>query len=129
MLSTSIVCIASQRLIRKICPKCKTPIHVPEDAFIDAGIEPERFKNIELSEGTGCSHCNKTGYKGRMGIFEVMRVDEDIRQLIEGDANSLEIEKAALEKGMINLREAALRKLEAGLTTFDEVLRETISNE
>ncbi|RKZ07389.1 type II secretion system protein GspE [Candidatus Fermentibacteria bacterium] len=129
MLSTSIVCIASQRLIRKICPKCKTPIHVPEDAFVDAGIDPERFKNIELSEGTGCSYCNKTGYKGRMGIFEVMRVDEDIRQLIEGDANSLEIEKAALEKGMINLREAALRKLEAGLTTFDEVLRETISNE
>lgn len=129
MLSTSIVCIASQRLIRKVCPKCKTPIHVPEDAFIDAGIDPERFKNIELSEGTGCSYCNKTGYKGRMGIFEVMRVDEDIRQLIEGDANSLEIEKAALEKGMINLREAALRKLEAGLTTFDEVLRETISNE
>ena len=129
MLSTSIVCIASQRLIRKVCPKCKTPIHVPEDAFVDAGIDPERFKNIELSEGTGCSYCNKTGYKGRMGIFEVMRVDEDIRQLIEGDANSLEIEKAALEKGMINLREAALRKLEAGLTTFDEVLRETISNE
>ena len=64
-----------------------------------------------------------------MGIFEVMRVDEDIRQLIEGDANSLEIEKAALEKGMVNLREAAIRKLEAGLTTFDEVLRETISNE
>ncbi len=129
MLSTSIVCIASQRLIRKVCPKCKTPIHIPEDAFIDAGIDPERFKNIELSEGTGCSYCNKTGYKGRMGIFEVMRVDEDIRQLIEGDANSLEIEKAALEKGMVNLREAALRKLEAGLTTFDEVLRETISNE
>ena len=129
MLSTSIVCIASQRLIRKVCTKCKTPIHVPEDAFIDAGIDPERFKNVELCEGTGCSYCNKTGYKGRMGIFEVMRVDEDIRQLIEGDANSLEIEKAALDKGMINLREAALRKLEAGLTTFDEVLRETISNE
>ncbi|MEN8209320.1 MAG: type IV-A pilus assembly ATPase PilB [Candidatus Fermentibacteria bacterium] len=129
MLSTSIVCIASQRLIRKICPKCKTPIHIPEDAFIDGGIDPARFKNIELFEGTGCSNCNKTGYKGRMGIFEVMRVDEDIRRLIEGDANSIEIEKVALEKGMVNLREAALRKLEAGLTTFDEVLRETISNE
>ena len=129
MLSTSIVCIASQRLIRKICSKCKTQIHVPEDAFVDGGIDPERFKNIKLYEGTGCSYCNKTGYKGRMGIFEVMRVDEDIRQLIEGDANSLQIEKAALDKGMVNLREAALRKLEAGLTTFDEVLRETISNE
>jgi type IV pilus assembly protein PilB len=129
MLSTSIVCIASQRLIRKICPKCKAQIHVPKDAFIDGGIDPERFENIELWEGTGCSYCNKTGYKGRMGIFEVMRVDEEIRQMIEGDANSIEIEKIALKKGMVNLREAALRKLEAGLTTFDEVLRETISNE
>ncbi len=129
MLSTSLVCIASQRLIRKICTKCKTKIHVPDEAFLDAGIDPERFRKIDLFEGTGCSHCNNTGYKGRMGIFEVMRVDEDIRMLIEGDANSLQIEKAALEKGMVNLREAAIRKLEAGLTTFEEVLRETISNE
>ncbi|MCD4702681.1 MAG: Flp pilus assembly complex ATPase component TadA [Candidatus Aegiribacteria sp.] len=129
MLSTSLVCIASQRLIRKTCTKCKTQIHIPDEAFIDAGIDPERFRNTELFEGTGCSFCNNTGYKGRMGIFEVMRVDDDIRQLIEGDANSIEIEKTALKKGMINLRESAIRKLEAGLTTFDEVLRETISNE
>ncbi len=128
MLSTSLVCIASQRLIRKICLKCKTQIDVPDDVFDDAGIDPERFRNVELFEGTGCSHCNNTGYKGRMGIFEVMRIDDDIRQLIEGDANSIDIEKAALSKGMVNMREAALRKLEAGLTTFDEVLRETIAN-
>jgi len=128
MLSTSLVCIASQRLIRKICTKCKTQIHIQDEVFEEAGISPDRFKKIELFEGTGCSFCNNTGYKGRMGIFEVMRIDDDIRQLIEGDANSIEIEKAALEKGMVNLREAALRKLEMGLTTFDEVLRETIGN-
>ena len=129
MLSTSLVCIASQRLIRKICPKCKTPVSIPDDAFIDAGIDPDRLRGVELFTGTGCSYCNNTGYKGRMGIFEVMAVDDDIRQLIESDANSIEIEKAALEKGMVNLREAAIRKLEAGRTTFDEVLRETIANE
>jgi len=129
MLSTSMVCIASQRLIRKICPKCKTPVSIPDDAFIDAGIDPDRFRGVELFTGTGCSYCNNTGYKGRMGIFEVMAIDDDIRQLIESDANSIEIEKAALEKGMVNLREAAIRKLEAGRTTFDEVLRETIANE
>ena len=128
MLSTSLVCIASQRLIRKVCPKCKAQIHVPDDVFLDAGIDPERFRNIELFEGTGCSYCNNTGYRGRMGIFEVMRIDDDIRRLIEGDANSIEMEKAALEKGMVNLREAALRKLEAGLTTFEEVIKETIAN-
>lgn len=129
MLSTSIVCIASQRLIRKICPKCKTPVSIPKDAFVDAGIDPARFNKVEIYTGTGCSYCNNTGYKGRMGIFEVMQIDDDIRQMIESDANSIEIEKMALEKGMVNLREAALRKLEAGLTSFDEVLRETIANE
>ncbi|MFO8183813.1 MAG: type IV-A pilus assembly ATPase PilB [Candidatus Aegiribacteria sp.] len=129
MLSTSIVCIASQRLIRKICSKCKTPVSIPDDAFVDAGIDPARFKGVEIYTGTGCSFCNNTGYKGRVGIFEVMQIDDDIRQLIESDANSIEIEKTALEKGMVNLREAALRKLEAGLTSFDEVLRETIANE
>lgn len=128
MLSTSVVCIASQRLIRKICPKCKTQIHVPDDVFADAGIDAERFRNIKLYEGTGCSYCNNTGYKGRIGIFEVMRIDDDIRRLIESDASSIELEKVALEKGMVNLREAAIRKLETGLTTFDEVLRETIAN-
>lgn len=129
MLSTSIVCIASQRLIRKICHKCKTPVSIPDDAFVDAGIDPSRFNGVEIYTGTGCSFCNNTGYKGRVGIFEVMQIDDDIRQLIESDANSIEIEKTALEKGMVNLREAALRKLEAGLTSFDEVLRETIANE
>jgi len=128
MLSTSLVCIASQRLIRKICTKCKTQIHIQDEVFEEAGISPDRFKKIELFEGTGCSFCNNTGYKGRMGIFEVMRIDDDIRQLIEGDPKSIEIEMPALEKGMVNLREAALRKLEMGLTTFDEVLRETIGN-
>lgn len=129
MLSTSLVCIASQRLIRKICTKCKAAVSIPDDAFVDAGIDPDRFRSVDLFTGTGCSHCNNTGYKGRMGIFEVMSVDDDVRQLIESDANSIDIERMALEKGMVNLREAALRKLEAGLTTFDEVLRETIANE
>ena len=128
MLSTSLACIASQRLIRKICSKCKTEIHMPDEVLSDAGTDPERFRNVKLFEGTGCSYCNNTGFKGRIGIFEVMSVDEEIRQLIEGDANSLEIEKAALSKGMINLRESALRKLERGETTYDEVIRETISS-
>ena len=128
MLSTSLACIASQRLIRKICSKCKTEIRVPDEVFIDGGIDPERFRNVKMFEGTGCSYCNNTGYKGRIGIFEVMNIDEEIRQLIEGDANSIEIEKAALSKGMVNLRESALRKLERGETTYDEVIRETISS-
>ncbi len=128
MLSTSLVCICSQRLIRKVCNNCKTPVMVPREAMVEAGVDPERFKGTTFYEGTGCSKCNQTGYSGRAGIYEVMPIDDEMRTLIEGDANSVELEKAALRKGMINLREAALRKLERGLTTFDEVIRETVSN-
>lgn len=129
MLSTSLVAICSQRLIRRVCPKCKAQIHVPEEALVEAGIDPARFANFTFEEGTGCDYCNHTGYRGREGIFEVMPVTEEIRQLIESDANSIQIEKAALAAGMINLREAALRKLERGLTTFEEVVRSTIGGE
>lgn len=128
MLSTSLVCVASQRLIRNICSKCKTPISVSRDTMVEAGVDYERFKDVTLYEGTGCPVCNNTGYSGRTGIFEVMSIDEHMRQLIEGDANSIEIEKAALENGMVNLREAALRVLERGETTFSEVIRETVSS-
>ncbi len=128
MLSTSLVCVASQRLIRKLCPQCRTEIDIPSETLQEAGIDPERFKDVTFYEGTGCSYCNNTGYKGRMGIFEVMTIDEELRQLIESDANSIQIEKAALSKGMINLREAALRKLERGETSFEEVIKETIAS-
>ncbi|NLP04634.1 Flp pilus assembly complex ATPase component TadA [Candidatus Fermentibacteria bacterium] len=126
MLSTSLIAICSQRLIRRICPKCKTPVQIPVEALQEANIDPERFASVTCYEGTGCDYCNNTGYRGREGIFEVMTIDEDIRQLIESDANTIQIEKAALSKGMINLREAALRKLERGITTFEEVVRGTV---
>ncbi len=128
MLSTSLIAVCSQRLIRRVCDKCKTQVAISSEALEDAGISPDRFKDAVFYEGTGCSHCNNTGYKGRVGIYEVMAVDEDMRALIENDANSIELEKAALDKGMINLREAALRKLERGVTTFQEVVRETVAS-
>ncbi len=128
MLSTSLVCICSQRLIRKVCSNCKTPVSIPREAVVEAGIDPDRFQGITFYEGTGCARCNQTGYSGRIGIYEVMSIDDEMRGLIEGDANSIELEKAALRKGMISLREAALRKLEKGMTTFEEVVRETVSN-
>ncbi|MBD3369661.1 type II secretion system protein GspE [Candidatus Fermentibacteria bacterium] len=128
MLSTSLACVASQRLIRKVCPNCKTPVEVPVESMEEADINPDRFKDVSFYEGTGCGKCNNTGYKGRTGIFEVMPIDEEIRQLVETDANSIQIEKAAISHGMINLREAALRKLERGITTFEEVVRETVAN-
>jgi type IV pilus assembly protein PilB len=129
MLSTSLIAVCSQRLIRKVCPKCRAQVHVPEEALVEAGIDPARFSGAAFYEGTGCDFCNNTGYRGRDGIFEVMMIDEEMRQLIESDANTIQLEKAALAKGMINLREAALRKLERGETTFEEVIRGTVGGE
>ncbi len=129
MLSTSLIAICSQRLIRRICNKCKAPIVVPKEAMLEANIDPARFENTTFYEGTGCDNCNHTGYRGREGIFEVMIIDEEMRALIESDANTIQIEKAALARGMINLREAALRKLERGITTFEEVIRGTVGGE
>jgi len=129
MLSTSLIAICSQRLIRRVCTKCKAPTVVPKEALVENGIDPARFEGMTFYEGTGCDNCNHTGYRGREGIFEVMTIDEEIRMLIESDANSVQIEKAALAKGMVNLREAALRKLERGITTFEEVIRGTVGGE
>jgi len=102
---------------------------VPKEAMLEANIDPARFENTTFYEGTGCDNCNHTGYRGREGIFEVMIIDEEMRALIESDANTIQIEKAALARGMINLREAALRKLERGITTFEEVIRGTVGGE
>jgi type IV pilus assembly protein PilB len=129
MLSTSLIAICSQRLMRRVCTKCKSPVIVPREALVENNIDPARFEGITFYEGTGCDNCNHTGYRGREGIFEVMAIDEEIRMLIESDANSVQIEKAALAHGMVNLREAALRKLERGITTFEEVIRGTIGGD
>jgi type IV pilus assembly protein PilB len=126
LVATAVHLICAQRLIRRICSECKEQVDLPEMALIEAGFTPEESKSIKVYKGRGCGNCNNTGYKGRAGLYEVMEVDEEIRELILVGASALELKKKAMERGMITLRRSGLTKVAQGMTTLEEVARETV---
>mgnify|MGYP000243218154 CR=1 FL=1 len=126
LIASTLLVVASQRLVRKICEECKEEYRPEESVILDLSPEnPDRLKGVKFYKGRGCKKCFGTGYKGRTGLFEVMPVTKRIRELILKKAPTFEIEKAAIEEGMITLREAGIRKIIRGITTPDEVLKET----
>jgi type IV pilus assembly protein PilB len=126
LVATSVHLICAQRLIRRICKDCAEPVEMPVQALIDEGFTPEEAKTVQIMKGKGCATCNKTGYKGRTGLYEVMEVDDEIRELVLVGASALELKKKAIERGMITLRRSGLIKVAQGWTTLEEVARETI---
>jgi len=126
LVATSVNLICAQRLVRRICVNCKEELEVPEQALIDAGYTPEEVKTTKIYHGKGCSTCNKNGYKGRTGLYEVMEINDELRELILVGASALELKKKAIEQGMITLRRSGLIKVALGQTTMEEVLRETV---
>lgn len=125
LVSNSVNLICAQRLVRVICKECKQPVETPVQALIDIGFPPSLAKNVRTYQGIGCQRCNESGYKGRVGLFEVMEVTSSVQNLILTGANTAEIREKAKEEGMITLRESGLEKIRAGITTIDEVMRET----
>jgi len=128
LVATSVHLICAQRLIRKICPSCKTEVNTPIQTLINAGFPQKEAKNIQTFKGEGCKRCNGTGYKGRIGMYEVMEISPDIQELILVGASAQEIRRKSIEEGMLTLRMSGLEKIKAGATTLDEVLRETVVN-
>jgi type IV pilus assembly protein PilB len=126
LVATSVNLICAQRLVRRICSNCKEELEVPEQALIDAGYTPEEMKTTKIYHGKGCTICNKGGYKGRTGLYEVMEINDEMRELILVGASALELKKKAIEMGMITLRRSGLIKVALGQTTMEEVLRETV---
>ncbi len=126
LVATSVNLICAQRLVRRVCTNCKEPLQVPEQALLDAGFSPEEAKSVTMCHGRGCSTCNKGGYKGRVGLYEVMEINDELRELILVGASALELKKKALDQGMVTLRRSGLLKVAAGLTTLEEVLRESV---
>ncbi|MEO0142499.1 MAG: ATPase, T2SS/T4P/T4SS family, partial [candidate division WOR-3 bacterium] len=124
LIASTLLSVLSQRLLRKVCMKCRKEIKYPPEVLVDAGIDPQKI-DFPLYKGEGCNECRGTGYKGRIGIFENMLVTARIRDLILKRAPSEEIERAGIEEGMLTLRDSALEKLKQGLTTVEEVIRET----
>ena len=126
LVATSVHLICAQRLVRRICKDCAEPVEMPPQALIDEGYTPEEAKTVQIMKGKGCATCNKTGYKGRTGLYEVMEVDDEIKELVLVGASALELKKKAIERGMITLRRSGLIKVSQGMTTLEEVARETI---
>src|SRR5438105_643124 len=127
LVATSVNLIQAQRLIRRICKDCKGEHPTPAEALIEIGFSAEEAKQMKTYKGRGCQTCNNTGYKGRVGLYEVMDVTDEIRELILIGASALELRKKAIEDGMITLRESGLQKIRNGITTVEEVLRETVA--
>src|SRR5579859_827042 len=126
LVATAVHLICAQRLIRRICVECREEVPMPVQAKVDAGFTPEEAKTVKIFKGKGCAVCNGTGYKGRAGLYEVMEVDDDIRELILIGASAVELKKKAIERGMITLRRSGLVKVKEGVTTLEEVGRETL---
>jgi len=126
LVATSVNLIAAQRLIRRICNNCKEEEDAPLQALLNVGFSEAEAPEIQLYRGRGCDNCNQRGYKGRLGIFEVMTVTEDIRELILSGATAIEIRRKAIEEGMISLRQSGLQKIRDGVTTIEEVVRESV---
>jgi type IV pilus assembly protein PilB len=126
LVATSVNLICAQRLVRRICVQCKEPLQIQSEALTEAGYSPEEASKTTVQHGKGCGTCNNTGYKGRVGLYEVMEINDELRELILVGASALELKKKAMEQGMITLRRSGLQKVASGLTTMEEVLRETV---
>jgi len=126
LVATSVHMIVAQRLVRRICADCKAEEETSPQVLIDAGYTPEQAKTVKVYKGAGCSTCGNKGYKGRCGLYEVLEITDELRELILVGASALELRKKAIEQGMISLRKSGLIKAALGQTTLEEVFRETV---
>jgi type IV pilus assembly protein PilB len=126
LVATSVHLICAQRLGRRVCQECKVKDDVPIQVLIDAGFTPEEARTTMAHKGAGCPACGHKGYKGRVGFYEVLEITDEVRELILVGASGLELRKKAIEQGMISLRRSGLIKVAAGVTTLEEVMRETV---
>ena len=126
-IAASVVLVTAQRLLRKICPKCKQQVtRMSANKLIEAGFDKDEIGSIQLYEGKGCTHCSGTGYKGRLGVFEVMEINSNIQEAIASSVTESQLRKIAIKEGMNTLRQDGLLKVKQGLTTLDQVLEKTV---
>ncbi len=126
LVANSVNLIAAQRLVRRVCSQCKEPHPVSVAELVEAGFKPDDAPTVTPMRGRGCDRCNGSGYKGRVGVFEVMEVSERLREMIITSAPNSELRRVAMEEGMLTLRLSGLEQVRKGLTTLEEVVRETM---
>ncbi|HKN19272.1 MAG TPA: type IV-A pilus assembly ATPase PilB [Dissulfurispiraceae bacterium] len=128
MVSSSVILVAAQRLARKICPNCKEEQKISETVLIRSGMAPDEISNAKCYIGLGCSECNNTGYKGRIALYEIMKVRDEMKELILQGASASDIKKEAIRLGMVTLRRSGIQKVLDGTTSIDEILRVTFED-
>jgi len=126
LVATSVHMIVAQRLVRRICTFCKEPLEVPPAALVQAGFAEHESRTLKLFKGRGCDRCSNTGYKGRVGLYEVLEVEDEMREMILSGGSSFELRQKAVQNGMMTLRGSGLQKIRDGMTTLEEVVRETV---
>ncbi|MBE0599347.1 MAG: type IV-A pilus assembly ATPase PilB [Desulfuromonadales bacterium] len=129
LVASAVNLITAQRLGRRVCAECKEPEDVPRQTLIDAGVPADKLDSLVCYKGRGCPTCNSTGYKGRVGMYQVMPMFEEIREMILAGANTAEIKRESMRLGVKTMRQSALTKLEEGVTSMEEVLRCTVSDD
>jgi len=126
LVATSVHLIQAQRLVRRICRDCKEEVSLPKKALLDLGYTEEEVDTVKVYKGRGCPTCNNSGYKGRTALMEVMEMSDQLREMVLMGANAVELKRQALEEGMLTLRRSGLVKISKGITTVEEVVRETV---
>lgn len=129
LLTATIEGIVAQRLVRTICPKCKEQYEPTEEELMELNLRPSDVRGREFSRGRGCSNCNNSGYRGRMALYEIMTMDDEMREMVMREASTGVLREHARTRGMRTLRESGLLAIYEGMTTIDEVVRETIVEE
>lgn len=125
LVASSVLAVLAQRLVRKVCPKCKVRHEPPEHILRGIGLRPEIARKANFVRGKGCSNCNKKGYRGRMGIYELMIMSNQVREMSFKGESTMAIRKVARKQGMRTLFEDGVIKAIKGVTTLEEVLRVT----
>ena len=128
LLSSTLLGILAQRLVRVICPECKTETAPDEKMLQSMRIDADQREGVRFFVGNGCESCHFTGFHGRIAIFEFIQVDEDIRRHIVNHSTTEQIKRTTLEKGVFTLRQDGWQKVKDGITTVSEVLRVTLEN-
>jgi len=128
LVGSAVNLITAQRLARRVCSECKEPEDIPVQALIEAGVPAAEAPSFVCYKGKGCPKCNNTGYKGRVGFYQVMPMLEELKELILNGANTAEIKRESMRLGIKTMRQSGMTKLKEGVTSFEEVLRTTVSD-
>ena len=128
LVASSIRAIMAQRLVRRLCSECKTPGELSDTELRALQIEPSQMSEADVMKAVGCEQCRRTGYKGRMGIFEIFVIDDEVRHMVNNRAPTMHLRQRARELGMRTLREDGVRKVLGGLTSAEEVISVTLAD-